>query len=164
MSWQEQYSLKWNNRLNSWERPDFLYNMSIERVIVMQEKNRPLSLSEGQVPYQVRADAFVAGDDLVVILSGGDKPHVGAVAVGIPRPSLENPQAVSATASVFAMIGHKEDELARRLALMLAATLQRNAVVTVGIHVDNISQEGISTIEENCSSIIMKLIEQLKVV
>ena len=126
------------------------------------EEKRLLSLSEGQMPYQVRADAIAAGDDLVVIVSGGDKPHVGAVAVGIPRPSLENPQAVSATASVFAMVGHKEDELARRLALMLTATLQRNTVVTVGIHVDNISPEGIRSIEHSCFSIFERLIVELK--
>jgi len=126
------------------------------------EEKRPLSLSEGQMPYQVHADAFAAGDDLVVIVSGGDKPHVGAVAVGIPRPSLENPQAVSATVSVFAMVGHKEDELARRLALMLTAALQRNTVVTVGIHVDNISPEGIRSIEQSCSSLSARLIEELK--
>lgn len=128
----------------------------------MEEKRQPVSLIEGDVPYQVRCDAFAVGDDLVVIVAGGDKPHVGAVAVGIPRPSLDNPQEISATASVFAMIGHKEDELARSLALKLATTLQRNTVVTVGIHVDNISPGGISSIEESCSSVLKRLINELK--
>ena len=128
----------------------------------MEEKRQPVSLSEGDMPYQVRCDAFAVGDDLVVIVAGGDKPHVGAVAVGIPRPSLDNPQEISATASVFAMIGHKEDELARSLALKLAGTLKRNTVVTVGIHVGNISLGGIKNIEDNCSSILKLLIEELK--
>ncbi|MEW5922319.1 MAG: hypothetical protein AB1796_15535 [Bacillota bacterium] len=127
----------------------------------MEEKNRLVSLSEGRMPYQVRADALTIGDDLVVMVSGGEKPHVGAVAVGIPRPSLDTPEAVSATASVFAMIGHKEDDVARMMARGLAAALQRNIVVTVGIHVDNIAPEGIRIIEESCSTMLKRLIEQL---
>ncbi len=128
----------------------------------MEAKIRQISQSEGLSPYTVQAEARIVGEDLVVIVSGGGKPHVGAVAIAVPRPSLENPQAVSATASVFALIGHKEDELARSLALKLAAALQRNTVVTAGIHVDNLSPEGIKKIEENCASLLQRLIRELK--
>lgn len=120
-----------------------------------------LCLTEGSPPFQVRAEAALIGDDLVVMLSGGDRPHIGAVAVGIPRPSLANREVTSATASVFAMVGHKEDDMARLVAREIAAALERNVVVTVGIHVDNISTEGIRSIEENCRSILEQLKEKL---
>jgi hypothetical protein len=46
------------------------------------------------------------GADLVVTIGGGSRPHVGAVAVAQPRPSLKGDGTVSATASVIALLGH----------------------------------------------------------
>ncbi len=119
------------------------------------------SIIEGQFPYQVQAVFSLIGDDLVALISGGEKPHVGAVAVGVSRPSLENPKAFSATTSVFALTGHKEDTLARNMAQSLATGLQRNVVVTVGIHVDKISPQGIEIINENCDKILKKLLTDI---
>ncbi len=127
----------------------------------MENTSQNLTLAEGVPPRQIRAEAAFVGEDLVVMVSGGEKPHVGAVAIGIPRSSLANPETVSATASVFAMVGHKEDDLARIMARELAAALKRNVVVTVGIHIDQISPEGIESIEESCRSILKRLIKQL---
>ena len=127
----------------------------------MEKTNKYLSLTEGVPPYHVLAEANSIGDDLVVMISGGEKPHVGAVAIGIPRSSLANPENISATASVFALVGHKEDDLARIMARKLAASLQRNVVVTVGIHVDQILPEGIGSIEQSCRNILEELINQL---
>ncbi len=127
----------------------------------MEKINQNLILTEGVPPFQIRAEVACIGEDLVVMLSGGEKPHVGAVAIGIPRSSLADPETVSATASVFAMVGHKEDDLARIMARALAAALTRNVVVTVGIHVDQISPQGIERIEESCRKILERLIEEL---
>lgn len=127
----------------------------------MESQNNHICLTEGTHPYQVFAEAVSIGNDLVVMISGGEKPHVGAVAIGIPRSSLANSEKVSATVSVFAMIGHKEDELARIIAQELAASLNRNAIVTVGIHIDQILPEGIGSIEQSCRNILKQLISQL---
>ncbi|MBI3122079.1 MAG: hypothetical protein HYZ03_07340, partial [candidate division NC10 bacterium] len=58
-------------------------------------------------------------------LVGGDIPHIGAVAISIPRPSRADARRRSATTSVFALLGHKEDELARPVAASLAQALWR---------------------------------------
>lgn len=116
-----------------------------------------LNLAEGKIPYQVQASALLIGDDLAVMVYGGDKPHVGAIAVSIPRPSLDDPQVISSTTSVYAFIGHKEDELSKKMASKLASTLKRKVILTVGIHVDNITPAGIHEIENNC----VKILEQL---
>jgi hypothetical protein len=31
-------------------------------------------------------------EGLIILATGGEKPHVGAVAIAIPRPSLKNPK------------------------------------------------------------------------
>ncbi len=128
----------------------------------MDDKRYHLTLTEGAPPLQIRAEVCLIGNDLVVTISGGAKPHVGAVAVGIPRPSLDDPDIVSATASVFAMIGHKEDDLARNMARVLAAKLNRTVVITVGIHVDKISAEEIGDIEGSCNRLLENLLEMIK--
>ncbi len=123
-----------------------------------QMKKEMATFSSGRLPFLVEALAFLVGDDLVVIVHGGEKPHVGAVAISIPRTSLADAEKVSSSTSVFTLIGHKEDELARIMAGKIASTLQRNVVLTAGIHVDNISDEGIKAVEKNCREVLGKLI------
>ena len=74
------------------------------------------------------------GEELCLILSGGEREHIGAVAVAQPRPSLAAPDRTSATASVIALLGHKEDVLARDLALKVATTRNATTCVVCGIH------------------------------
>jgi hypothetical protein len=91
----------------------------------------------------MEVQAHWVGADLVVTIGGGTRPHVGAVAVAQPRPSLKGDGSVSATASVIALLGHKEDELARWAALHLASRLNTTVVVTAGLHIDNATMEEI---------------------
>ncbi len=124
--------------------------------------NENIVMTEGSMPYEVRAEVCQIGEDVVVLVSGGEKPHVGAVAVGIPRPSLEDPGVVSSTASVFALVGHKEDDVAKIIARKMAALLNKNTVVTVGIHVDNINAEGIKLIQENCDKVVKRILQHYR--
>ncbi|MBN1227398.1 MAG: hypothetical protein JXA79_10430, partial [Deltaproteobacteria bacterium] len=73
-------------------------------------------------------EAFVKniGSDLLVSIFGGQRPHIGAVAVALPRPSLKDPKVRSATASVFCYPGHKEDVIAKEAAERLSAALDTN--------------------------------------
>lgn len=87
------------------------------------------------------------GEDHCVVISGGDRPHLGAVALAQSRPSLRDPATVSASTSVLALLGHKEDILAHRAAERLASALNRNVVVCCGIHVDRISSAELEFID-----------------
>ena len=71
------------------------------------------------------AEAVWIGPDLLVWIYGGEAPHIGAVAMAQPRASLADPERTSATASVFAYVGHKEDALAKEAAEALASALKR---------------------------------------
>ena len=91
---------------------------------------------------------------------GGEKPHIGAVAVAQPRPSLKDPEVTSASASVFCMVGHKEDELAKAAAEIMAATLNTQVVVTAGIHWDNLDPEGIQKIIKNSEVLVDQILKK----
>ena len=114
-----------------------------------------LNTNEGE--YDLSASVRQIGQDILVAIWGGEKPHIGAVAMAQPRPSLRDPQVTSSTASVFAYVGHKEDELAKAAAEILAATLKTNVVVAAGIHWDNLPAEGIQRVIRN-SEILVDMI------
>ena len=107
--------------------------------------------------YDIEAGVRWIGDDLLVAIWGGEKPHIGAVAAARSRPSLKDPKITSATASVICFPSHKEDDLAKAISEILAATLDTTVVVTAGIHWDNLDGEGISRIIEN-SHLLVELI------
>lgn len=103
--------------------------------------------------------AFDIGEDVCVILSGGDRPHIGCVTLSIPRASLAQPDDGSATTSVLNLTGHKDEEAARFVSHTLSAKLQKNVVVTGGIHVDNITKEEINIVMELLVQLTNQLLE-----
>lgn len=114
-------------------------------------------LAAGEGRLKVSLTAIPVGDDLCVILYGGEKPHIGCVTLSIPRPSLRNSAVTSSTTSILNVIGHKDDEVARHLSHLLASRLNKTVVVTCGIHVDQITADEIQTTIE----LIAKLTEKL---
>ena len=110
--------------------------------------------------YNLETFAKEIGQDLLVAIWGGKKPHIGAVAVAQPRPSLKDKSVVSATASVFCYLGHKDDIVAKEAAEKLSATLNKNVTVTVGIHWDDIDEGGIKTIMANSRQLVNMIIEK----
>ncbi|MBI6871126.1 hypothetical protein [Clostridium aciditolerans] len=109
------------------------------------------SLENGRIKINMKAIAI--GEDLCVIISGGDSPHIGCVTLSVPRPSLADARVVSATTSLLNLVGHKDDEAARYVSHAISSRLNKNVVVTCGIHVDNITSEEIK--------VIMDLLKQL---
>jgi hypothetical protein len=44
----------------------------------------------------------------------------------------------------------------------VAASLERNIVATAGVHIDNITKEGIAKVLQNCEVLCFNLIKRLK--
>lgn len=118
------------------------------------------NLERGRIKLNMRA--FLIGEDLCVIISGGERPHIGCVTISVPRPSLSDASVVSATTSVLNLIGHKDDEVARVVSNELSSKLNKTVVVTCGIHLDNITQEEINItielIKESTNNLITSLL------
>ena len=55
------------------------------------------------------------GDDILIIVKGGDKFHIGTSVLAVPRPSLSRDGTVSVTSSVLNVIGHKDEVICRIL-------------------------------------------------
>ena len=111
---------------------------------IAAKEHPTISLSAGRVT--VQASLVRAGDDLCIVLTGGDRPHLGTVTLSVARPSLADATRTSATTSVLNLTGHKDGEAAQYLSERLAATLGTTVVVTGGIHVDDIRPDEIKTV------------------
>ena len=123
--------------------------------------SREFTINTNEGEYDLWASVRQIGPDLLVAIWGGEKPHIGAVAMSQPRPSLKDPEVTSSTASVFAYVGHKEDELAKAAAEILAAALKTNVVVTAGIHWDNLAPEGIQRVIRNSEILVDMILTKL---
>jgi hypothetical protein len=108
-------------------------------------------VKEGEFPISALLQRI--GEDYLLSVWGGSA-HIGAVAMAQPRPSLQDPERVSATTSVFCYVGHKEDELVKKMAEKLAATLGGKVVVAAGLHWDGITLEGIRQVDRNVDALI----------
>ena len=119
-------------------------------------------VTTNQGEYDIEAHVRSVGEDLLVVISGGEKPHIGAVAAAQPRPSLKDPFVTSATASVICYVGHKEDDLAKHAAENLAASFNTRVVVTAGIHWDDLSEKGIQKVVLNSRELLDLVIGRIK--
>ena len=98
---------------------------------------------------------------MIFCVMGLQHPHVGAVALGMPRPSLKNPNKLSATSSVLTVIGHKEDELVKAFSLRTARKLGLTTLVVAGLHIDKASRQDIKSLEKNAHIALEKLLKSI---
>lgn len=122
----------------------------------MNEKPVIFKTQEGI--FDLTAAVMKIGEDFVVVIWGGERPHIGAVALAQSRQSLKDPQTKSATASVLSILGHKEDAVVKSVSERLAAVADRPVVVTAGIHWDNLQQSDLNQILKNVE-ILVQMIE-----
>jgi len=90
----------------------------------------------------IRLKAQPIGSDWNIVVYGGDRPHVGAVALASP----------GSTCSFICLPNHRECELAKGLASTLSNHVNAAVCVSCGIHLENITKNEISlvhTIIEN---------------
>lgn len=83
------------------------------------------------------------GDDLVVAIGGGDRPHVGCIVVAQPGPSRSRPGGVTASCSILTIPPHKEEPIARAVATALCEASKRVVVATAGVHEDMLDADGV---------------------
>jgi gallate decarboxylase subunit D len=123
------------------------------------------SVESAKGRFKIQALVQELGQDVLVSIWGGTRPHIGAIGMATPRPSLIDPQKWSATSSNFTYVGHKEDAVVKMVSEMLAARLKTNVVVTAGIHWDDLTSRDIQVIAhltQKLSDQILKKLEKSK--
>jgi hypothetical protein len=105
------------------------------------------------------------GQDLVVAVGGGERPHVGCVVLAQPQPAKTESGKWSASCSVLTIPPHKEEPIARGIATRLAQAFGRVTVVTAGVHDDNLDADGVATYlrlgEELADALVSRLTDEV---
>lgn len=123
---------------------------------------KTFELSTSDANYPIHSLSILLGEDLLTCLWGGTKPHIGAIALALPRPGIGDPTITSSTTSVLTMLGHKEDGVVKSVAEKLSARLNKNVVVTAGIHWEHLDETGIREIEDNCALLAEMIGDQVE--
>ena len=105
--------------------------------------------------------AFV-GEDVLVCLQGGERPHLGCVVQTEPRESLTGDGRVSATSSVLNYPGHKDEVVCRYVAEKISLELKRRVVCTGGFHKDGITIEEIREVQRAVETVTEKIVVKLR--
>ncbi len=113
-------------------------------------------------PYRIKVTVMEVGNELIAIVEGGDKPHIGSIAIAIPCFSLKDSSSTSSTVSVYNLVGHKDDRIASPLADLITRTFNRVTVVLAGIHIDQATEQDIARILMQMPKINNKIISKLK--
>jgi hypothetical protein len=109
-------------------------------------KTAPYAAKSGRFLIEARVQEI--GEDLLVSIWGGTRPHIGAVGIAVPRPSLADANRFSATSSNFTFTGHKEDRMVKEVSEIIAAGLNKNVVVTAGIHWDALGPKELEVVQK----------------
>jgi hypothetical protein len=103
--------------------------------------------------YTLQSVSVRTQDGIQVYLGGGEKTHIGSVAISEPRESLKKDGSRGCTTSVLNRIAHKDDALAVPLAEALCLAANQVVVVTAGAHVENARPEEIERLLGNLETL-----------
>lgn len=114
--------------------------------------------------HNITCSVIKMGNDFNISIYGGDMPHIGALALGIPRESLEDKNKISSSVSLLTITGHKEDSIVQRAAKKLSKELNSTISVCCGIHIENITFEDIKELDILIDELIDELIIELNLI
>ena len=104
-------------------------------------------LTSGEGRYKVWLDQKKIGENLLFILGGGEKSHIGGIVVCNPG---KKPQAIR-------FKGHYDDIVLKPIAEAACKKYKTRVVAIGGIHIDNASKEEIDILMKNCNNLVNML-------
>ena len=114
----------------------------------------------GRGRLRVSALAVPTVEGVLVAVFGGERPHIGAVALAVPHPRSRGGKPT--TASTLTLPGHRDDEIARPASEEAAGRLGVPVVVAAGVHVDGAERWEIARLVENSLRAVERLVRRLE--
>jgi len=101
-------------------------------------------ITSGEGKYKVFLEENKNGDDLIYILGGGERSHIGGVVICEPGKKSQ----------VIRLKGHFDDIVLKPIAEAACKKYNTKVVAVGGVHVDNASQEEIDLLVKNCRELV----------
>ncbi|MDF2887551.1 MAG: hypothetical protein K0R23_1936 [Lacrimispora sp.] len=109
-----------------------------------------ISKTCGTGKYTVNISVHVTnGNGLSVFISGGEKPHLGGVALASPGAIIDGQQLSSCDLWTLTIPGHKDSQLAQKIAKKLCTAAREAVSVSLGIHVEHATAQEIKLLSDN---------------
>ena len=118
--------------------------------------------SAGTSHTKVTLQLIPCGLDWQAILCGGDRPHIGAVVLAVPRPSLKDALVLSCDCWVNPVTAHKDHLVAQPLAETLCIACGHTVSVSAGLHIDHISPDELRQLRKHCAQVTAEAESYLK--
>jgi hypothetical protein len=106
----------------------------------------------GKGRHRVWAEAIVAGEDLVIFVGGGERPHVGSLSIA----------AAEGAPISLSVPGHKDYIVSDGWARRVSMETGKACVVVAGLHVDNGKESDIGMLLKNSEKCLDLLIGMMK--
>jgi hypothetical protein len=101
-------------------------------------------ITSGEGKYKVFVEEIKNGDDLIYILGGGQRSHIGGVVICEPG---KKPHSIR-------LKGHYDDIVLLPIAEAACKKYNTKVVAVGGVHVDNASKKEIDILVKNCKDLV----------
>ena len=101
-------------------------------------------ITSGEGKYKVFLEKKELDDDLIYILGGGQRSHIGGVVICEPDKNSK----------IIRLEGHYDDIVLKPIAEAASKKYNKRVAAIGGVHVDNASQEEIDLLVKNCKELI----------
>lgn len=101
-------------------------------------------ITSGKGKYKVWLEQRKIGEDIIYILGGGERSHIGGIVFCEPN---KEPQIIS-------LKGHYDDIVLTPIVKEACKKYKVKVIAIGGIHVNNASQEEINTLVTNCRELV----------
>ena len=111
----------------------------------------PVTLTETVLGRPLTLRAEPVGEDLLLLVTGGDSPHIGSLTAAAPGIGPES----------FVFPGHRDEAVGELFAARLAPLFPGRVAVVCGIHYDGITREGIEAVLSAGERLALRLLPLL---
>lgn len=118
----------------------------------------------GEGRYKIQVLCVLTSDGISVTITGGEKPHVGGIALCVPRKSLSG-DGRSCDLWVNPVPGHKDTQIASPVAELICIETGQTTAAVAGIHIEKAEEREIRILVDNsreAAKLLIKQIQQIK--
>ena len=101
-------------------------------------------ITSGEGKYKVFLEEKKIGTDLIYVLGGGERSHIGGIVICEPGKETQ----------AIRLEGHYDDIVLKPIAEAACKKYKTKVVAVGGVHVDNASQDEIDLLVKNCKELV----------
>jgi len=101
-------------------------------------------ITVGRGRYAVHLEAYSVGNDRLVVITGGEKVHIGSASLAEAGQEVQT----------ISKKGHKDHVVSEQVASFIYYRMKRDTLVVCGIHIDHASPEEIGLLVKNAQQCV----------